>query len=454
MLQKICFFLFVITSSQQLFAETDFVEASEVDFIHYRAELEPNFQSKTVSGTVDIEFIPVVSGIRQISFSAKYKSIKSIQVRNIGVKHKIKNDVLVITFDTPLVANQKYVVSAEYRASPERGMKFYDDHLFTVYHTKNWLISHSNIADKASFELLLKHNSNLISVGNGELVSQQQSNGKVISHWLHDTPMPIYSFGFALGKFEQSTRELGKYSVSYFYRKKRLDKFNHQNVKDVFRDVPDMLSFFEGKAGFKLPNLSYKYVIVEGYMAQEATGFSLVGEKFVDTVQQDPNENWFIAHELAHEWWGNNITCANFSHFWLNEGLVQFLVAAYKQHLFGQDAYEKEIEIAKKRVKAAIAKEKVSAVAFREQINESEINRTMAYSKGALVFYMLRNVLGDEVFWEALKHYSTKHKNGSVTTTDLRVAFEAVSRKDLTDFFSRWVYGDETPEFILKGKQH
>jgi aminopeptidase N len=454
MLKKICLLLFFITTSYKLSAETDFVKPSEVDFIHYKAELEPDFQSKRISGTVAIEFMPVVSGVKQLSFSAKYKKIKSIRINNIDIKYKVADDVLTITFDTPLIVNQKYIISAEYNAVPDRGMKFYDDHLFTVYHTKNWLISHSNIADKASFELLLEHNKNLLSVGNGKLVSQQQSNEKVISHWLHDTPMPIYTFGFALGEFEQSTTKLAQHSVSYFYRKKRLNKFPTQSVRDVFHDVPDMLSFFENKAGFQLPNLSYKYVIVEGYMAQEAKGFSLVGEKFIAAVQQDPNENWFIAHELAHEWWGNSITCANFSHFWLNEGLVQFLVAAYKQHLFGQGAYEKEIAVAIRRVKAAVAKEKISPVAFKKQINESEINRTMAYSKGALVFYMLRNSLGDEIFWQALKHYSTKHQNGSVTTDDLKLAFEKVSKKDLTEFFNRWVYGDEIPEFIMKEKLH
>ena len=118
---------------------------------------------------------------------------------------------------------------------------------------------------------------------------------------------------------------------------------------------------------------------------------------------QDINENWFIVHELAHEWWGNSITCANFSHFWLNEGLVQFLVAAYKEHLFGEEAYKKEIQVAIARVNRAVREERVSPVAFKHEIAETEINRTMVYSKGALVFYMLRKKLGDKIFWQALR---------------------------------------------------
>jgi len=124
-------------------------------------------------------------------------------------------------------------------------------------------------------------------------------------------------------------------------------------------------------------------------------------------------------------------------------------VAAYKQHLFGEDAYKKEIRLFIDRVERAVQKGKVSPVAFKHQIKEQEINRSMAYSKGALVFYMLRAKLGDKVFWQALKHYSVENKQSSVTTDDLKQAFEHISKQDLTDFFERWVYGEEIPKLKL-----
>jgi len=431
-------------------AQTDFVASSQVDYIHYKAQLEPNFKTQTVSGKVEIEFVAQTPNVKQLTFSAKYKNIYSVITSSVAVSHQKKGDSLVVSFKKPLKLNQNYRLIVEYDASPERGMKFFDDHLFTVYHTKNWLVSHSDIADKASFELLLKHESALVSVGNGQLKSQiTQADSTVISHWLQNTPMPIYTFGFALGEFKEIKKQYKNTEVSYLYRSQMQSNLTHQKIDDIFIDVPDMISFFENKAGFPLPNNAYKYVIVDGYMAQEATGFSLVGEKYAHTVLEDKSENWFIAHELAHEWWGNSITCANFSHFWLNEGLVQFLVAAYKQHLFGEDAYKKEISIFIARVNRAVQKGKVSPVAFKHQIKEQEINRSMAYSKGALVFYMLRAKLGDKVFWQALKHYSVENKQSSVTTDDLKQAFEHISKQDLTDFFERWVYGEEIPKLKL-----
>jgi len=436
--------------SSNINEDVDFVALNNIDFIHYKAELAADFQAKSIAGKVSIEFVPKVQNVTTLTFSAKYKTIHSLKINNIQTSHHVNNDDLVITFKAPLLINNSYTLRIEYRSLPQRGMKFYDDHLFTVYHTKNWLVSHNSIEDKASFELLLTHNAALTSTGNGKLISQQRkSDNQVLSHWLQDSPIPIYTFGFALGAFEEVKAIHKHSSLSYLYRKAETSGLTAKSINKVFIDVPNMIDFFEEKSGFDLPNESYQYVVVEGYMAQEAAGFSLVGEKYAHTVLEDNNENWFIAHELAHEWWGNSITCANFSHFWLNEGLVQFLVAAYKQQLFGEAAYKKEIGVAIARVNRAVQKGKVSPVAFKHQIKEENLNRTMVYSKGALIFYMLRKKLGDDLFWRALKTYSMENRRGSVTTNDLKVVFEKVSEQELTSFFERWVYGNEIPDLSL-----
>jgi len=441
--------LFFIVSSHA-FAEMDHVTKSDVDFIHYKAQLEPNFKTQSVSGKVAIEFTPQVEKVRQLTFSAKYKNIYSVKLAGINIPYVIEGDVLKVTFQQALLADKRYVLTVEYRSIPKRGMKFFDDHLFSVYHTKNWLVSHDVIADKASFELFLTHDKLLTSVGNGKLIAKKaQSNGKVISHWRQESDIPVYTFGFALGEFRHVTQTYKNSVVSYLFRQQVKSGLTSQKVDNIFKDVPDMIEFFERKSGFSLPNNSYRYVVVEGYMAQEAAGFSLVGEQYAHTVLDDKDENWFIAHELAHEWWGNSITCANFSHFWLNEGLVQFLVAAYKQQRFGETAYKKELKLAIARVDRAVAKGKIAPVAFRHQIEEKHINRTMAYSKGTLIFYMLRNKLGEKVFWRALKQYSINNRQRSVTTDDLRSAFEKASEEDLSTFFNRWVYGEEVPKLTL-----
>ena len=372
-------------------ALADIVKPRTIDFVHYNALLEPSFNDKSVKGNVKIKFIAKAKNIKKVVFSAQYKTIFDVRSEQVAVQYNITDDLLVIQFHKPLTVGKEYSVSIEYLSQPKKGLRFYQDHLFTVYHTKNWLISHTNINDKATFELRIIHNERFTSIGNGKLISQQKlADEKLMSHWHQSAPIPIYTFGFALGKFKKVVEKYKNSTLSYFFRAEEQSNFNAKNIKEVFINVADMVQFFEEKSGIALPNNAYHYIFVEGAIAQEAAGFSLIGERYGHTVLQDINENWFIVHELAHEWWGNSITCANFSHFWLNEGLVQFLVAAYKEHLFGEEAYKKEIQVAIARVNRAVREERVSPVAFKHEIAETEINRTMVYSKGALVFYMLR----------------------------------------------------------------
>ncbi|WP_281559794.1 M1 family metallopeptidase [Thalassomonas sp. RHCl1] len=424
----------------------DFGEKASFDVLHYDASLTPDLIEKAIDGRVTVTAKKLSGGKGPLVLSAKYKTAIKVTSDDVKLSYQILDDDLVINFHSPLTVDQRFSVDIEYHAAPKRGMRFYPDHMFTVYHTGNWLVSHADIADKASFDLTLVHDKKLKTIGNGHLVSQKPAAaGKVYSHWQQQTPIPLYTFGFALGEFLQQSTAYNNQAVNFFYRPVQLSGLNREKIKDVFADVPDMVRFFEEKSAIALPNKQYSYVVVPGTVAQEAAGFSMVGEKFAHTVLEQPGENWFIAHELAHEWWGNSITCAGFSHFWLNEGLVQFMVAAYQQHLFGEQAYHREIKLALARVKKVVAKGRNAPLAFDTEIAEQDINHSIVYNKGALVFYLLREKLGEQHFWQALKAYSLAFAGKSVVTDDLKQVFEQVSGSNLSPFFQRWVYGEEIP---------
>ena len=444
----ILIYFFLVVFSKATWSKDELTK-TDVDFINYEAKIKPDFRNKSIDGNVVITFIPLVHDLNLLNFSAKFKQIKSVFLGETELDFSISNGLLTLKFPIRLENNTPYSIHITYIATPPRGIKFYDDHLFTVYHTKNWLVSHSDLSDKATFDLSITHDSAFTAVGNGTFISHSKiGRGQVVSRWKQPIPVPLYTFGFALGHFKKLSLESENIDISVLYRQQQKSGLSEVSIREAFRDVADMLSFFEDKAGFPLKQ-SYSYVVVDGYMAQEASGFSLVGEKFVHTLLANKNENWFIAHELAHEWWGNSITSANFSHFWLNEGLVVFLVAAYKQHLFGEKAYKDEINVALKRVQRAVKENRAAPVAFSKIIKEQEINRTMAYSKGALVFYMLREKLGNKIFWQCLKQYSLTFKDKTVTTQNLKSVCEQTSGIDLSTFFDRWVYGQEIPVINL-----
>jgi aminopeptidase N len=215
---------------------------------------------------------------------------------------------------------------------------------------------------------------------------------------------------------------------------------NEAGLRKAFAPTVQMVKFFEDKSGVALPQRSYAQVLVPGDIAQEKVNFSLLGSGLLDAMEKDPREDWAIAHELAHQWWGNSLTSIDLSHFWLNEGITVFMVAAWKEQRGGRDAYDREIRLARESVDAAKQAGVDRRLTSREPYPSLSLRRAIQYSKGALFMDRLRGELGDEVFWRAFRAYTRAHVGQSVTSTDLQRAFERASGRDLSRLFAAWVF--------------
>lgn len=111
--------------------------------------------------------------------------------------------------------------------------------------------------------------------------------------------------------------------------------YTSPEMEKIFNPTGDMLSFFEEKAGVPFPQKIYSQILM-GNHYQEMSGFAILKNAYGKMVLKDSMETNLIAHELAHQWWGNRVTCKNWNHFWLNEGFATFMSAAYNEHFFGQ----------------------------------------------------------------------------------------------------------------------
>ena len=205
-----------------------------------------------------------------------------------------------------------------------------------------------------------------------------------------------------------------------------------------------MTDFLAGKAGVGLPVAEYSQLLVAGDEAQEAATYSVLGADAVPVAPGDPGEDWAIVHELAHQWWGNLVTCATLKDFWLNEGITTFMTAAWKQHRYGTAAYKAELEVARTRLAAAAAQGFDKPLAWSDRYPSLEVRRAVQYSKGALFMAELRTRLGERAFWSGLRRYTRTHAGGTVTSINLQRAMEAARGRDLRQLFERWVYGGTT----------
>ncbi|MEO8161357.1 MAG: M1 family aminopeptidase [Arenimonas sp.] len=274
----------------------------------------------------------------------------------------------------------------------------------------------------------------LTAVGTGLEAQTQRVDGVLALHrWRLDQPMPAYVYGFAVGRLHSaSARAAG---VDLDFHSSELDSAQLQRV---FADTGDMLRFFEARSGLRFDHKRYSQVLVSDTIGQELAGMSLLSEEYGRDVLADRSEEGLIAHELAHQWWGNRITCRDWGHFWLNEAFANFMTAAYLQRRFGDKLYLEKIEAWRLRLEKLRAEGKDHALVY-EQWHPTRDDRAVVYQKGAYVLHLLRQELGEKAFWRGIRAYSRAHDGKPVATIDFQRAMERASGRDLETFFRRWV---------------
>jgi aminopeptidase N len=163
-------------------------------------------------------------------------------------------------------------------------------------------------------------------------------------------------------------------------------------------------------------------------------------------VLANEQDQWLGAHEFAHQWWGNMVTCRDWNHFWLNEGIASFMAAAYLEHRFGRAAYMREIETFRANYEKVKAAGKDKSLVFPDWLNPTREDRTLVYDKGAYVMHLLRAEMGERAFWNGLRLFTRRHFGKSVTTSDFINAMENAGSKtkdnagSLRRFFAKWIY--------------
>jgi aminopeptidase N len=277
---------------------------------------------------------------------------------------------------------------------------------------------------------------NLTGVANGRLVSTHPAaNGKVASTWEQRAEIPTYIFGFAIGPYRTYSEK--KNGVEFRYL---VTGFTEAEARQIFRDTPDMLAFYQEKAGVKYADKTYTQVLAAGGVEQEMSSFTAMNERYGKGVLKNEQDVWLGAHEFSHQWWGNMVTCRDWNHFWLNEGIATFIAAAYLEHRFGREAYLREIDGYRATYEKIRGAGKDKSLVFPNWDRPTAEDRSLVYDKGAYVMHLLREEMGERAFWSGLRNFTRMYWGKSVVTSEFQAAMQESSEKSLKEFFDKWVY--------------
>ncbi len=309
-----------------------------------------------------------------------------------------------------------------------------------------WWAVKEDSRDKATGELLITVPSNLTVVANGVRVSNTPLSGERRRfRWATDYPTSPYLFAFAATRFNTFSENFnysgGSMPVDFFLWPER-DTTENRNA---WRRSVDMLGTFSDLFGL-YPFVEEKYAIYN---------FPFGGGMEHQTATGQGGDNAFsenlTAHEAAHQWWGDMVTCATWSDIWLNEGFATYSAALWFEYQSGTS----NPEGLRGYMSQARPDEVDEAIYIQNPVDVGRIfSGNYSYRKGAWVVHMLRGIVGTETFFEILDAYRDRFEYSAATTEDLRQVAEEVWGGDLEWFFDEWVYGGGAPAYRYGHQEH
>jgi aminopeptidase N len=316
-----------------------------------------------------------------------------------------------------------------------------------------WIPTIDQTNQKTTQEFYLTVPSKYVSLSNGLLVKQTDlKNGFREDVWKMDLPHSPYLFFIGIGDYAVVKDSYKGKEVSYY-----IEKAYEKVARKIYGNTPQMIAFFESKLGVAYPWSKYAQISGRDYVsgAMENTTATLHS----DAVQQDARElvdgnNWesTIAHELFHQWFGDLVTAESWSNLTVNESFADYSQTLWFEHSQGKDAGAFENFTGLRNYLSSPSDAEKNLVRFYYKDKE-DVFDLVSYQKGGRILNMLRHLVGDEAFFASLNKYLTDNKFSNGSAIKLKLAFEAVTGKDLNWFFNQWYFGSGHP-YVRIGQKY
>jgi aminopeptidase N len=285
-------------------------------------------------------------------------------------------------------------------------------------------------------------------LSNGRLVSEKHDKrrGRRTFHWRQEEPHPAYLVSVAIGDFSVIDARCGKLPTPY-YTYPGMER----EARMLMGRTPAMIRHFAKLFGYEYPYPKYSQVVVDDFIsgAMENTSATTHSDRFLHDARTELDFDCHdvVAHELAHQWWGDLVTPKSWAHLWLKESFATYAEILWSEQVEGVDESrffllrEQNLYMAEDRDRYR------RPLVYDRWEYPMEVYDRHAYQKGGIVLGMLRDVLGDEDFFRTLRYYLHKHEWQSVETADFRMSIEEVTGRNIDWFFEEWVTGRGYPEF-------
>lgn len=437
----ICFALALIGLSFTVaFSRDTYPRATALDAVHYRIRIEVKEASDDITAETEILFAFNNDGVKQITLDFAGLVADAVTENNKAAQFARTNAQLIIQLQGQYARSDRCAIAIKYHGKPGDGLyfkknKFGDRTIFAdnwPNRARYWFPAIDHPYDKATVEFFITAPDRYDVIANGALVeTASKQNGFKVSHWSEKVPIPTYCMVFGATNF--AIINVGTWDsipLSYYlYPKDR-----EHGIRDFGRAL-QMLEFYSKLIG---PYPYEKLALVQS--STQFGGMENSSSIFFDQNAFDGSGRLesTVAHEIAHQWFGDSVTEADWHHLWLSEGFATYFGALFFERADGRERFVKMMMASKESYLRQYAHD--PRPIHDPQITDLfKLLNANNYQKGAWVLHMLRRLMGDEKFFAGIRDYYRTYRDRNALTMDFQKVMEAQAGRRLDWFFRQWI---------------
>jgi aminopeptidase N len=429
-----------------------------VDVLHIDLHLTPDLQAARLDGICTTTVRALDEAVPSLTLDAVDLQIASVERDGKPLSFAQRDKKLEVKFEPALAPEEEATFAVRYSTvHPRHGLFFIEPtdeyphkvrHAWTQSQDENaryWFPCLDYPHEKQTTSATIVVPKGAFALSNGALVERREEGDRTIFRYEQDVPHSTYLTTLVAGPFVEVQQQSARVPVFYYVLPGR-----EADGERAFGKTPKMIEVFEEKIGVPYPYARYSQIAVSDFIfgGMENTSATTQTERTLhdERAHLDFSSDPLVSHELAHQWFGDLLTCRDWSHAWLNEGFATYFEAVFREADLGYDEYLYDIFGCVERYLHEDAdryRRPIVCNRFRDPI---ELFDRHLYEKGGAVLHMLRGELGEARFWRAIRRYVRDNAERNVETIDLIRAIEQSTGRNMRGFFDQWVLRGGHPE--------
>ncbi len=422
-----------------------------IDVQQYTLNVTSLLPANEIQGQAILDIVATVD-LTQFQLDFGGFQIDRLLVKGVDTSYERRDRELIVTLPSLISTGDTFTVEIAYQGVPGvregniseslfgPGWRKYNEGVYVASEPDGaslWYPANDHPQDKATFRINITVPEGYTAAANGELLNTVDNGDTLTYQWGTDYPMATYLASVHITDFivQEDVSDGGVKIRNYF------PSALAPQLEETFQDQGDMIDFFsEIIAPYPFEAYGAAVANTTFGFALETQTLSLFGKSIVQATATDAND--VIAHELAHQWFGNSISVKNWRDIWLNEGFAMYFAALYLEHSSGKEAFDELMENYYTFISQPNSQNKLAI----GNPGKDDLFNGLVYVRGAWTLHALRLELGDEGFFEVIQAYYDRFKYSNADIEDFIAVTNEVSGRDMTDFFQSWLFEESTPE--------